>query len=171
MATPAEIQKLERIRQDMAYIGRDWSIEADGAEIRLVFADPADGEFRLAATLAPDLPYAVQTFLVGAGDNLAFLLDMLDRCARAYREIASRQRQNKPKDYAAECAMKCQNDQAFRRFLIECHDMPDAADTERVKVKVRSLLAIHSMGELNDDPAAAARWDNLRKDFNQWKRL
>ena len=170
MATPAEIQRMKRIAQDMIYIGQDWSIETDGAEMRLVFADPADGEFRIAATLAPDLPYAVQTFLIAAADNQAFLLDLLDRCARAYRDLAGRQQQSKPKDFAAECAMKCQSDQAFRRFLIERHDLRDAGDVERIKVRVRSILAVHSMGELNTDPAAADRWKALRADFDMWRR-
>ena len=170
MATPAEIQRMKRIAQDMIQIGQHWSIETDGVEMRLVFADSADGEFRLAATLAPDLPYAVQTFLIAAADNQAFLLDLLGRCARAYRELAGRQQQSKQKDFAAECAMKCQNDQAFRRFLIERHDLPDAGDTERIKVRVRGILAIQSMKELNDDAAAADRWKALRADFDIWRR-
>jgi hypothetical protein len=170
MATPAEIQKLERIRQDMALIGQEWSIESDGAELRLCLADPADGVVDRVATLTPDISFPVQTFLISAAANQAFLLDLLDRCARAYRELAKQHQQSKPKDFAAECAMKCQNDQAFRRFLIECHDMPDAGDSLRIKVRVRSLLKVQSMGELNTDPTAADRWKQLRGEFDAWRR-
>lgn len=170
MATPAEIQKLEQIRQDMELVGQDWSIETDGAELRLCLADPADGVVDRVATLAPDISFTVQTFLIGAAANQVFLLGLLDRCARAYRELAKQHQQSKPKDYAAECAMKCQTDQAFRRFLIECHDMPDASDSLRIKVRVRSLLKIQSMGELNTDPAASERWKELRADFIEWQK-
>lgn len=170
MATPAEMQRLDRIRQDIVQIGREWSIETDGDALRLCHADPADGVVSHVATLAPDIEFTVQTFLIGAAENQAFLLGLLDRCARAYRELAGHQQQTKPKDYAAECSMKCRNDQAFRRYLIERHGLPDASDAERIKVRVRSLLNVQSIGELNTDPAAADRWKTLRSDFETWRR-
>ena len=162
MATAEEIQRLQRIRQDLNSVGLNWSIEADGDELRLCAADPMDGEIVPIAVLMPGLDISVQNFLVGAASAQRFTLDLLDRCAAAFRELARKsqaeQKRNQPKDYAAECAMKCQNDQSFRRYLIERHDLPDAGDTERIKVRVRGILAIQSMKELNDDPAAADRW-------------
>lgn len=53
---------------------------------------------------------------------------------------------------------------------MEAHQLQDAGDAERIKTRVRSVLAISSMKELNEDPAAAARWQNLRGDFDAWRR-
>ena len=174
MASPEEIQRLQRIRNDLETVGINWSIEADGNELRLCAADPIDGEIIPIAKLMPDLDISVQNFLVGAASAQRFALDMLDRCAGAYRDLARRSRpeqtRNQSRDYAAECAMKCQNDQAFRRYLIERHDLPDAGDTMRIKVRVRGILAIQSMKELNDDATAADRWKALRADFDMWRR-
>jgi hypothetical protein len=66
--------------------------------------------------------------------------------------------------------MKCKSDQAFRQYLIERHDLRDATDAERIKTRVRSILDIQSMAELNTDEAAAGRWKSLRVDFEQWRR-
>lgn len=174
MATAEEIQRLQRIRHELAAIGPDLIIQADDKDLHLCSADPMDGEIAPIAILLPGIDISLQNFLVHAIAHQRFLLALLDRCARARKELASQlqreEESRKAPNYAIECAIKCQKDQAFRRFLIECHDMPEAVDTERVKVKVRSILAIESMAELNDDLAAAARWNNLRKDFNRWRR-
>lgn len=69
-------------------------------------------------------------------------------------------------DYAAECAMMCSRGD-FRNYLVACHAL-DVADDERVKTRVRSILKIKSRGELNDDPDAARRWQDLRRNFNAW---
>jgi hypothetical protein len=167
MATEAEKQKLASIRTDLAMVGAEWSIEADEASLVLVVKDPADGQPRPIATIAGDAPFVFQDFLIRAADRQFFLLDMLERCGRAYRELAARL--PKPKDYSAECAMKCRNDQAFRQFLIEQHNLPDAADFERIKTRLHGILAIRSLGELNEDPAAAGRWRSLVKDFERWR--
>ncbi len=173
MATEEEIQRLKRIRHELAAIGPDLTIQADGNELRLCAADPMDGEIAPIAILLPSIDIALQNFPVHSVAQQRFLVDLLDRCARARQELSSRLQQQEERRQLTRanlCAIKCQKDQAFRRYLIECHDMPDAADTERVKVKVRSLLAIQSMAELDEDPAAAARWDDLTKAFNRWRR-
>ncbi len=173
MATAAEIQRLQRIRQEMAALGPDLTIQADGKELRLCAADPMDGELAPIAVLLPGIDISLQNFLVHAVAHQRFLLSLLDRCARSRKELAQQlqeRERRKPPTKANLCAIKCQKDQAFRRYLIECHDMPEAVDTERVKVKVRSILEIESMTELDEDPAAGARWDKLTKDFNRWRR-
>ncbi|NEI60972.1 hypothetical protein [Rhizobium leguminosarum] len=169
MATEVEKRKLDHLRLSLEMVGRDWWAEADGEATRLMVRDPADGEPRPIATFAADAPAPFLTFAVASADFLALALDLLDRCSRAYRELASRQ-QKQSKNFASECAMKCKSDQAFRQYLIECHDLRDATDAERIKTRVRSILDIQSMGHLNTDEAAAARWKNLRADFEQWRR-
>ncbi|MBY5849619.1 hypothetical protein HFN51_03475 [Rhizobium leguminosarum] len=167
MATDAEKRKLEHIRLSLEMVGRDWSIEADGEATRLMVRDPADGMPRPIATFAADAPAPFLAFAVASADFLTLTLDLLDRCSRAYRELAGRQ--PKPKNFATECAMKCKSDQAFRQYLIERHDLRDATDAERIKTRVRSILGVQSMAELNTDEAAAARWKSLRVDFEQWR--
>lgn len=173
MATQEEIQRLQRMRQELAAIGPDLIIQADGKDLHLHAADPMDGEIVPIAILLPGIDISLQNFLIHAVTHQRFLLALLDRCARSRQELAKSFRQQEERRQLTRanlCAIKCQKDQAFRRYLIECHDMPEAVDTERVKVKVRSLLVIQSMAELDEDPAAAARWDDLTKDFNRWRR-
>ncbi|MBB3299734.1 hypothetical protein FHT72_003487 [Rhizobium sp. BK077] len=130
--------------------------------------DPVDGGPRTIAAIAADAPFTFQDFLIRAGERQQFLLNMLDRCGRAYRQLLDRQ--PKPKRYAADCAMKCRNDQAFRQYLIERHQLRDATDFERIKTRMHSILNIQSLNELDTDEAAAARWKSLRSDFENWKR-
>ncbi|OWV67891.1 hypothetical protein ATY76_13250 [Rhizobium sp. R339] len=172
MATEAEKRKLEQLRLSLEMVGRDWWAEADGEATRLMVRDPADGEPRPIATFAADAPAAFFTFIVGAADATALTIDLLDRCRRAYRELAHNQAgsQPKPKRYSAECAMKCRNDQAFRQYLIERHDLRDTADFERIKTRMHSILNVQSLNELDTDEAAAARWKSLRADFDHWRR-
>jgi hypothetical protein len=59
--------------------------------------------------------------------------------------------------------------QDFRRYLMQCHDLADAADDERVNTRVRHILNIRSRAELNTDHRAAARWKRLRRDYYAWK--
>lgn len=168
MATEAEKRKLEMIRQDLSMVGAEWSIEADDAGLAIVVRDPADDKPRTIAAIGGDVPFAFQDFLIRAGERQQFLLDMLDRCSRAYRELA--RKQPKPKRHAAECAMKCKNDQAFRQFLIERHGLQDATDFERIKTKMHFILRIDSLNDLDTDEAAAGRWRDFRSTFEQWRR-
>ncbi len=107
------------------------------------------------------------------------LIGMLDAAARRdaerRREIerlrqALEAKGGKPaKDYAAECAMKC-TEPAFMRFLTERHDLLQPATDKTAATRVRSVLAIGSRSELNTDPAAAARWREMVKEFERWRR-
>lgn len=168
MASVAEVAKIEKASDDLAKVGRDWYVEANGAGMALYARDPIDNEPRRIADLPADLPYPFMSFLMHAADNLAHALDMLGRCSRAYRELAG-----PPKakgDFAAECAMKC-NDQLFRQFLAECKGVTDITDGERIAVSVRRLLRVDKRSELNTDAGARNRWFDLRADFEAWKRV
>ncbi|UIY25849.1 hypothetical protein LZK76_10650 [Rhizobium leguminosarum] len=168
MSAEAEKRKLEQIRLSLEMVGCDWWAEADGEATRLMVRDPADGLPRPIATFAADAPAPFINFIVAAAGTGALTLDLLDRCRSAYLELAGNQ--PKPKHYAAECAMKCKNDEAFRQYLIERHDLPDATDFERIKTRIHTILQIQSLTELDSDEAAAGRWKGLRGDFEQWRR-
>ncbi|NEJ46580.1 hypothetical protein [Rhizobium leguminosarum] len=64
--------------------------------------------------------------------------------------------------------MKC-GDRLFRRYLVECHNVPDVSDNERIAVSIRNILRVKSRGELNTDPAAQARWLDFRASFEAWR--
>jgi hypothetical protein len=169
MATPAEKQRIDKVRLRVDQVGKDWSIEADDNGLHLFASDPTDGAVEPVAIIADTISFANQDFILNAASDLAFILMMFDRCqAYVVKNCARTPKSPKPKNFATECAIKCQTDQAFRRYLIECHSLVDAGDAERIKTKVRFILNVTSLAELNSDPNAAARWEKLRGDFYQW---
>ncbi|MDJ1632707.1 hypothetical protein [Rhizobium rhizogenes] len=177
MATEADRRTLEAIRTRHDEASREWSLDRRGEEI---FACLAPGTQPVAIlTTSADCSYQDREFLLHAHADIAFLLRLLAEAFGVIRrmspqrdraaERASQEEKNrKPADYAAECAMKC-SDRLFRRFLVEEHGVPDVADAERVIVSVRNILRIKSRAELNTDPAAAARWVDFRGAFEAWR--
>lgn len=181
----ANARRLEQIQIRNGEASRDWHLIARGREHERIGATLAPGTDPVAiCILTPDCGYADRDFLIYAHADQVFLLEMLTRAydrIRAQRaeidrraaEIHSLQCRiaGKPEgNYAAECAMKCKDDHLFRRYLIDRHGLTDATDLERVKTKVRSLLAIGSMAELNEDLAAVARWKDLLADYSNWRK-
>ncbi|WP_085032284.1 hypothetical protein [Ensifer aridi] len=52
----------------------------------------------------------------------------------------------------------------------ECRGLAKPLSDDRVATKVRSIVNIRSRADLNDDFAAAARWQELRTHFDAWRR-
>ena len=135
------------------------------------------GEIEPIAFFTPDCSYDDRRLLLKAPELVRALLVLIETAFDKIRSLEpppprpphQRDRNERPKDYAAECAMKC-NDRMFCRFLVERHNVPDVADAERIAVSVRNILRIKSRGELNTDPAAAQRWIDFRTAFEVWKR-
>lgn len=63
---------------------------------------------------------------------------------------------------AARAAMLC-TDPAFARYVATAHDYP--GDTASF---VRGWCDVASRRDLNTDPAAAARFETLRTEFDAW---
>ncbi|TPI39299.1 hypothetical protein FJW07_14050 [Mesorhizobium sp. B3-1-9] len=114
-------------------------------------------------------------FVCGAPDTVRFLLHLL---ARAFSEIHELRgepvRRNKPvgepaadKNFAAECALKCQ-DARFKVYLEERHGLERPLTDDRVAQRVRSILGVTSRKQLNDGGAPAEAWKALRADFAAW---
>ncbi|MFN7177617.1 MAG: hypothetical protein ACK4MX_12110, partial [Thermaurantiacus sp.] len=72
------------------------------------------------------------------------------------------------KNYAVEAAIKC-GEPAFRVFLEERHGLERPLTDDKVAARLRSLLGVTSRRELNSDPQAAARWKEIRRDFENWR--
>lgn len=151
-------------------VSEGWTISFDrkADHPELCMQDLATGEITPIAHLLPDLTYDDRRFLEKAPILLRASLFLLQQAFDEVRRL--KQKERKPKDFAAECAIKCHSDGLFKRYLMEAHQLHDASDAERVKTRVRSVLAISSMAELNTDEAAAARWQKLRGDFDTWRR-
>lgn len=151
-------------------VSEEWTVSFDRSKgvAEICVRDMATGEITPIAHLLPDCGYDDRVLM---GKAPVLVRALVTICERAFEEIRRlRPKENKPKDFAAECAMKCQNDGLFKTYLMQAHQLQDAGDAERIKTRVRSILAIQSMKELNDDPAASARWQNLRGDFDAWRR-
>lgn len=104
-------------------------------------------------------------------EHLTLLLGLVDRAIAAMKPPARHDGQpsSRPKDFAAECAMKCA-EPVFRVFLEDRHGLGRPLTDERVAQKVRGLLGVVSRAELNNGDQAAERWKALRGDFETWKR-
>lgn len=169
MATAEEKQRLDEIRSRHDLASTNWHLTKDARRQEQLSANLiANVPPSTIAVLTDDCGYQDRDFLLYAHADVSFLLSMIARAARKIRELQPKP--NDPPNYAAECAIKCQRDGAFKRYLMEAHQLQDAGDAERVKTRVRSILAISSMAELNTDAAAAARWEKLRHDFKTWVR-
>ena len=176
MATPGQWDQVAALRRRHDEAARDWSLSISGEELFAVIV-PKTPPVAI-ATLSADCGYEDREFLLHVHQDIGLLLRLLDEACEVIRRNrnssppARQARQqaapSKPKDYAAECAMKC-NDMRFRAYLREKHDL-ETTDAERINTRVRSILAIGSRAELNTDPKAAARWQSLKTDFELWSR-
>lgn len=165
---------LPEIREIAGLASSNWSESYDTKKGRpeIVLSDPLTGEIRPIGVILPECSFddrKLMQFAPAYVDALLTLLDEAFRVIRQSRPAQSRPAQEKPKDYAAECAMKCKGDHLFGRYLIERHDLRDAGDGERIKTRVRHILQIESMAELNKDEGARRRWISLKNDFKAWR--
>ncbi|TPM55333.1 hypothetical protein FJ959_18160 [Mesorhizobium sp. B2-2-4] len=116
-------------------------------------------------------------FLCDAPDTVRFLLRLLDEAFGTIRTLkgeparrnapAGPPAASDPKNYAAECAMKCQ-EPAFKVFLEERHGLERPLTDARVAQKVRSLLGVTSRKDINEGGRASEAWKALRADFAAW---
>jgi hypothetical protein len=129
--------------------------------------------------------FPVLRFAAGASDDeimivadlpetLAFLLKLIDRAIEKLKpprqgEERGEAASSDPKNYAAECAMKC-GEPVFRVFLEQRHGLERPLTDERVAQKVRQMLGVTSRREINDTERAAAAWRQLRGEFDAWRR-
>lgn len=172
MNIEAAKQLYPEARELAGLVSEEWqesyNLEKSRAEVCL--RDTVTAEIYPIAQILPACSYDDRRLIFRAN---ILLISTVTVCEAAFAKIRELERQlgkQETKDYAAEVSIKCQKDQAFRRYLMECHDLHDAGDADRIKTRVRSILAVSSMTELNTDPDAGARWVSLRKNFKSWLR-
>lgn len=145
----------------------DWTIEVDHSGTYVVASEGPNSErvFRI----EDNASFENRELALGAVTFLLFLLKMYDALIKRFLpKRPTEPTAEKLANYAAECAMKCE-DRKFREYLRVCHGV-DVSDAERIATRIRSMLSIRSRAELNSDPEAAARWRQLVGDFEAWGR-
>ncbi|TPN79978.1 hypothetical protein [Mesorhizobium sp. B1-1-2] len=167
----------------------DWT-RAHDEQGGLLEARGEMGELLVLARFEPVASADEIAFACEAPDTVRFLLRLLDEAFAKIRELSSASRAagapagralprsgvrpaagppeaSNPRNFAAECAMKCQ-EPAFKVFLHEAHGLERPLTDERVVQKVRSLLGVQSRNELNDGGRAGEAWKALRAAFAAW---
>lgn len=172
-------ERLRAIRAALAAIQPGhWQRAADD-EGEFLEARTEHGELLPIARFHAGATFDEMTFICSAPAMVGFLLSLVDRAIAAQRArgggsgVRSGARpaggERERKDFAAEAAMKCA-EPAFKAFLEARHGLERPLTDERTAQKLRTVLAITSRRELNEDNAAAARWDALRRDFQAWRK-
>lgn len=161
--------RLQSIRAQLAAIQpAEWSIATDG-DGAFVEARGPMGELWPVARFHPGASADEMQFAASAPATVRFLLNLVDRAIEKLRPGRDARCRDDRKDYAAEAAMKCA-EPAFRVFLETCHGLERPLTAGRVAQKVRSILDVSSRKELNQSAAAAARWKELRRAYEAWRK-
>lgn len=163
-----ESARIRAIRADIDAVAPGiWSRAADGDGELLLAAGPM-GEIWTVARIDAGASDAEVRLVAGAVENARFLLGLVDR-AIAKLTPAVRDERPPAKNLAAEAAMKCQ-EPAFKAFLEAEHGLERPLTDDRCAQKVRTLCGVTSRSELNEQGRAADAWQQLRRDFDAWKR-
>lgn len=176
--------RLNLIRRQLDAIAPgEWSLVGD-AEGMFVEAVGPMGELLPVARFHPGASGDEMQFAANAPHTVRFLIGLVERAISFASRVAPRAadadppagranvpdaRSGLPKDFAAECAMKCQ-EPAFRVFLEERHGLERPLTDSKVAQKVRSLCGVTSRKELNDGGRAADAWKQLRGEFADWRK-
>ena len=167
----ADASDLRRIRAKLAALeGADWQLCCEG-DVSFVEAKTRHGELNKVVTFHPGATFDEIDFIVSAPRMVTTMLELVDRAIVAMRQRGPKQGgQRQLQNYAAEAAMKCDND-AFKAFLEQRHGLERPLTKERAAEKLRTILKIQSRKELNENSAAADRWRDLRAAFDAWLRV
>lgn len=168
----SESAHLARVRDQLAAIApAQWSRVYDGDGCFVEARGPM-GELLPVLRFHPGASDDEIAIVCELPQHLRLLLGLVDRAIAALKPAGQRHEKpapSDPKDYAAECAMKCA-EPSFSVFLEQRHGLARPLTHERVAQKVRGLLGVTSRAELNHGDQAAERWKALRADFEEWKR-
>ena len=70
-------------------------------------------------------------------------------------------------NYAAECAMKCE-DEKFQHFLRDATKLP-VTNKDQAGEAIRKLCKIESRGDLNKSAEAAEEWHKAKRLYGMWR--
>lgn len=175
----AEARRLAAIRGQFHALGQsEWQLGADGEGMLVDTA--LDGDRVLLCRFGAHATSDEMQFVADAKHNIAFLLSLVDRAVKALRRdkaegavaegAGAAPDADRIPNYAAEAAIKCA-EPAFRVFLEERHGLERPLTDDKVAARLRSLLGVTSRRNLNSDEQAAARWKDIRREFEAWRKL
>jgi len=154
----AEQRKVDRVRYlGDRLAGDQWVVETDNDRVHLVAFRHMD-EATIIATFSKDaLSHEIELVALGL-DVARLLLDVGERASKIIaalrRALGHEERKEREKNYAANAAITAK----------EPVGTQTAADT-----RLKSVLAISSKNQLNEDTQAARRWLDLRRAYENWK--
>lgn len=160
---------LAEIREQTGLASPEWCESYDVANSRaeICTRDRRSGRVEPIAVLLPSCSYDDRRLMLKAPVYLDAVLTLLDE---AFRRLKQLQPKEKPRRTLANiCAIKLQKDFQFQLFLRERFDL-ESTDFERAKTKLRGILAIQSLNDLDADEAARARWQSLIRSFDTWRK-
>jgi hypothetical protein len=167
--TDPKIERLNSIRFRHNAASTDWSLRESSAGRSLYASIIPQEPPALVLIFDGQTGTADENFLCFAHEDMRFVLDLLDEAFAIIRNLRrALDREPKPKDYAAQCAMLCDKP-AFQRFLTERHGLENQ-NRDAAASRVRSIVNISSRTELNTNPAAADGWKKLYGDFEAWRK-
>lgn len=137
--------------------------EGDRVEVRLIAGQP----FTPLLTFDPHADAADIDAVCNLPEMLKFLRELVRQWAERYRR--DRPELKPEHTQARDCAIHCGRAD-FQRFLHEIHGLALPATKEAVKTKIHSALAIKSRTELDESPAAAKAWADMRAHFYSWRK-
>lgn len=172
-ARAREKKAVDRLRYLSARVQGDvWAFEPRGNNIAVI-ARRSTGDEALICTLHADALPDERDLICGAAENLAFFLGLLERASSAVRDlrkqVEAQQADAVRKKYAAQAAMLL-SDRTFQRFLEIKGAGGPVRDKAQADTRLKSILAISSKKEIDNDPRAQAAFLHFRKDFEAWKR-
>lgn len=176
-ALSPDAAKLKAVRASLDAIAPGEWLRAQDESGPLIEARADFGEIIVLMRFSEHARVEEIDFAADAPDTVRFLLQLLDQAFASIRTLkgdppqrnqaAGEPAAHDPKNFAAECAMKCQ-EPAFKVFLEEQHGLDRPLTDERVAQKVRSILGVTSRKELNDGGKASEAWKALRASFAAW---
>lgn len=152
-------------------------LDTDAQRPQLAVRDGETGTVAIIATVSRHAPYDDEELLFNAPRFLRATIMVAEQAfavIRHQRETIERLEGKvkatvESKDFAANCAMLC-SETAFKKFLEERHGLERPLTDDRVKTRVRSILAVASRSRLNTNDDAAKHWIALRTDYEAWRR-
>lgn len=160
---------LREIRDQRSLSSEEWceSYDTENSRAEICTRDRMTGRVDPIAIFLPECSYDDRRLMLKSPVYIDALLMLVDE---SFRRLKALQPKAKPKPKAANiCAIKLKEDHLFLRFLRERYDL-DTSDFERAKTKVRGILAVQSLNELDSDEAAFQRWQSLLKSFHTCRR-
>ena len=168
-----EIEQLNRFRALALELEGDvWGVEVEDGRARLV-STRSTGEIVTLALFGEDVKPAELELLAGALGLNGFFLMMQHRAAAKVRALMGEARrkgeEDAPGPYASSAADLCQ-DVRFRQFLETKGPRTSVPDPRRAEMRLRMLIGLANLRQLDTDAALLALFRALLSDFDTWKR-